>query len=250
MLNKLLITKSTSPEEITKYISILREQKGKEKEVLKVVNDALSFGHDFVANLFFEEALTNQHLYMNDNSNKKALIDMQNSVLRAGHYINKYNLTKWQSRYFRFLGRVEDYKKDFKKSSLYYKKAIKYVNLDPDVANKVLPRKLELEGFLAYSMIMSGNVNGFKLSRDLFNKFSNTKEGLELKNKDYTTWVIWFSAVVINTYNALYSKKIKFDTKLAQFWVNTVHGELSSKKDDYLYRKKELSNLMEKMKLN
>lgn len=71
MLNKILITKSTSPEEISKYIFTLREQKGMEKEVLKVINEALSFGHEFIANLFFEEALTNQHLYMNDNSNKK-----------------------------------------------------------------------------------------------------------------------------------------------------------------------------------
>lgn len=251
MLNKILITKSTSPEEISKYIFTLREQKGKEKEVLKVINDALSFGHEFIANLFFEEALTNQHLYMNDNSNKKALLDMQKSVLKAGFYINKYNLTKWQSRYFRFLGRIEDYKKNFKKSSFYYKKAIKYVNLDPDVVGKILPRKFELEGFLAYSTIMSGNINkGFRISKDLFKKFIDSEEGINLKRNNFTTWVIWFSAVVINTYNALYTRNVKFDTELAAFWIKTAENELNSKEGEYLYRKKELSDLKEKLKLN
>lgn len=246
MLNKLLITKETSPQEVTKYISILREQKGKEKEVLKIINEALSFGHEFVANLFFEEALTNQHLYMNDSSNKKALVDMQKSVLKAGLYINKYNLTKWQSRYFRFLGRIEDYKKNFKKSSFYYKKSIKFVNSDPEPF-----RVFELEGFLAFAILMSGDIKkGYKYSKDVYSKYTKTKIGIDLKKKDYFTWEVWRSGVVIRTINALIDKKVTLNLSEITKWIKEVEAELGVKGYDFSYRRLELSDLKEKLKLN
>lgn len=246
MLNKLLITKSTSPEEITKHISTLREQKGKEKEVLKIVNEALSFGHEFIVNLFFEEALTYQHLYMNVSANKSALVNMQKSVLKAGFYINKYDLTKWQSRYFRFLGRIEDYKKNFKKAIFYYKKSIKYVHLDPEPF-----RQFELEGFLAFAILMSGQLDkGYKYSKKVYVKYTATKAGLKLKNKDYFTWEVWRSGVAIRTVNALIDNKVVFDLKDAEKWLAEVEEELSVKGYDFSYRKSELSNLKTRLNLN
>ncbi|MFZ3301654.1 MAG: hypothetical protein WA152_03010 [Microgenomates group bacterium] len=246
MLNKLLITKGTSPEEIAKYISTLREQKGKEKEVLVLINEALSFGHEFIVSMFFEEALTNQHLYMNDSSNKKALIDMQNSVLKAGFYINKYNLTRWQSRYFRFLGRIEDYKKNFKKSSFYYKKSIKYIKSDPEQF-----RIFELEGFLAFAILMSGQIDkGYKYSKKVYSKYVNTKNGILLKKKDYFTWAVWRSGVAIRTINALIDNKANFKLIEIKKWLDEVETELNVKGYDFSYRKSELLDLKEKLKLN
>ncbi len=246
MLNKLLITKSTSPEDVTKYISTLREQKGNEKEVLKVINEALSFGYEFITNLFFEEALTNQHLYMNDTSNKGAIVDMQKSVLKAGFYINKYSLTKWQSRYFRFLGRIEDYKKNFKKSIFYYKKAIKYVNSDPESF-----RIFELEGFLAFAILMSGDIKkGYKYSKDVYSKYTKTKIGIDLEKKDYFTWEVWRSGVVIRTINALIDKKVTLNLSEITKWIKEVEAELGVKVYDFSYRRSELSDLKEKLKLN
>lgn len=246
MLNKLLITKSTSPEEVTKYISILREQKGKEKEVRKIINEALSFGHEFIVNLFFEEALTNQHLYMNDTSNKGAIVDMQKSVLKAGFYINKYNLTKWQSRYFRFLGRIEDYKKNFKKSIFFYKKAIKYVNSDPEPF-----RVFELEGFLAFAILMLGNFKkGYSYSTDVYSRYTKTKIGVDLKKSDYFTWEVWRSGVAIRTVNALLENKVNFNLIEVTKWLKEVEVELNVKGYDFSYRKKELSDLKEKLKLD
>lgn len=255
MLNKLLITKSTSPEEVSKYISVLREQKGKEEEVLKVINEALIFGHEFVINLFFEEALTNQHLYMNEISNKqslasfagkKALIEMQKSVLKAGFYINKYNLTKWQSRYFRFLGRIEDYNRNFKKAIFYYKKSIKFVNSDPEPF-----RVFELEGFLAFAILMSGDIKkGYKYSLDVYSKYTKTKLGNELKKKDYFTWEVWRSGVAIRTVNALIDKKVTLNLSELKNWLTEVENELNVKGYDFSYRKSELSDLKQKLKLN
>ncbi len=92
MLDKLLITKNTSLEEIKHAIGKLREQKGKEKETLKLIDESLSFGNYFVANLFFEEALTYQHLYMNDNADNKAISNMEKTILKASLYVNKYKI--------------------------------------------------------------------------------------------------------------------------------------------------------------
>lgn len=246
MLNKLLITKSSSPEEVSKYISVLREQKGKEKEVLNVINEALYFGHEFLINLFFEEALTHQHLYMNDDTNKKAILDMQESILKAGFYINKYNIIKWQSRYFRFLGRIEDYKKNFKKSAFYYKKAIKSVSSDPEPF-----RIFELEGFLAFAILMSGNIKkGCKYSLNVYSKFTKTKIGKELKKKDYFTWEVWRSGVAIRTANALVDKKVTLNLSELKNCLTEVEDELNVKGYDFSYRKSELSDLKKKLKLN
>lgn len=246
MQDKLLITKSTSPEEIIKVISKLREQKGKESEVLKVINEALSFGHEFVTNLFFEEALTNQHLYMNDSKNKKALLEMQKSILKAGFYINKYNLTKWQSRYFRFLGRIEDYKRNFTKAISFYKKSIKYISLDPEPF-----RTFELKGFLAYATLMSGQVEkGYKYSLKVYLEYENTKSGKELKKKDYFTWEVWRSGVAMRTINALLDKKVNFDLNKFKKWIEEVEKELNIKGYDFSYRKAELQELKEKLKFN
>lgn len=235
MLDKLLITNSTSPEEIIKYIQILREEKGRERETLNLINEALSFGHDFVVNFFFEEALTYQHMVMNDSSNKKASINMQKSILKAGFYIKKYSLVKWLSRYFRFLGRIKDYKKNYEKAVFYYKKAIKFVDIDPEPF-----RVLELEGFLLSSEISCGKYkNVFEKLNKLLLKFGNAKIGKDLKRKDYKTWAIWKSGIVIRTASVL-NKPEAIDL------ITEIKNDLKPKKD-FGYRIEELKELLLKL---
>ena len=88
-------------------VAILREKKGREKDVLNLIDQALKFGHDWVINLFWEEALTWQHLIMNENTKlngadkiKKsaAILQMQKTILRAKFYVEKYELKRWKSR--------------------------------------------------------------------------------------------------------------------------------------------------------
>lgn len=232
MTDKLLITKTTSFEDISQAIGKLREQKGKEKETLKLINEALLFGHDFVVNLFFEEALTHQHLYMNDNSNKKALLDMEKAILKAGFYINKYKVTELNSRLFRFMGRIADYKKQYKKAIVYYKKSDK---------------NLEIEGFISYSTIMSGQYNkGLELSKSIYNKFLKSPEGKKLKQVDYNTWAIWMSGVTIRTVNALIEKKVNFNLQEIEMWIKDTEKYLN-KEDVFSYRKDELNNLKKRI---
>lgn len=238
MLNKLLITRSSSPEEITEYIQNLREQKGKEKETLLLINEALSFGHDFVINLFFEEALTYQHLVMNNGSDKESRINMQKSILKAGFYIKKYSLAKWLSRYFRFLGRIEDYKKNYKKAIFYYKKAIKFVSFDPESF-----RILELEGFLLSDEINLGKHQSiFRKLNKLLSKFEESSIGKNLKRRDYQTWTIWKSGIVVRVINSLLEKHINFDKNEINKLLLEMKNDLRPEKD-FGYRIEELNDL-------
>ena len=245
MLNRISLTSEAELVDIIlQKISKLREEKGSEKQVLLLVEKYRQLLSSAVVNLYFEEALTYQHLYMNDSSNKKALLNMQKSVIKAGEYINMFNLRQWQSRYFRFLGRIEDYKSNFKKSSEYYKMSLKYVKKDPDVVVKKIPRELELTGFLAFALIMSGKTKeGLEVFGKVILKFTKSKIGVDLKNKDFDTWVIWFSAVVINKYRALTRRNIFFNKEDAIREFEMVQNELSKKPNEYLYRKKEFQEI-------
>lgn len=240
----LQITLKTSPQKISEYIKSLREQKGKEKETLAVINKALSFGHDFVINLFWEEALTYRHILMNDSSNKKAVAQMESAVLKARFYIEKYNLAKWKSRLYRFLGRISDYKSEFSKSVGFYKKAITLSKLDPESF-----RDSELKEFLSYALIMSGKTEvGYKMARKTFDDFDLTTNGKDLKRKDYQTWAIWRSGIVIRTINAFILKHLNFDRTEFGRWLETVEKDLQ--KGDFSYRKSEIKSLRQKLLRN
>lgn len=238
------ITTKSSPQEISDYIKTLREQKGKEKGALKVISEALSFGHNFVINLFWEEALTYQHMVMNDPTDKKSIAKMEGSILIAKFYIEKYKLIKWKSRLFRFLGRVGDYRGEFKKSVLNYKKALLFSKLDPEPY-----RSLEIKGFLSFALIMSGNVSeGYKLSIRLFNEFDDKSQGKKLKKDDYQTWAIWRSGIVIRTIEAFLNKKLNFDRKEFEKWITVTERDLA--KGSFPYREMELKSLKQRLLKN
>src|SRR3989344_1674257 len=173
----LRITRSSSPQEITEEIKRLREQKGKEKEVLNIIHKARVFGEDFLVDLFWEEALVYQHLLMNADGKgeaedkiirKKNLIEMEKTVKLAKYFIVRYDLYRWSHRLYRFMGRVEDFKGNYNRALNYYRKALKYAREDPDYAKDKLPRWLEVEAFISFSLIMKGGVSkGYKLALEI-----------------------------------------------------------------------------------
>ncbi len=241
----LKITSKTSLQEIVTYIQNIREEKGKEKEVLKTINESLRFGHDFIINLFWEEALTYQHIYMSDSSNTSALSQMENTVIKAKFYIEKYKLIKWNSRLYRFLGRICDYKKQFNKAVFYYKKAVRLVKSDYEPW-----RILELEGFLSHSLIMSGkHTQGMKIFKSVHNKFLDSKIGKFLYKVDHNTWAIWLSGIVIRTINAVIDKKLKLNSEETKAWISLVEEEISQK-NKFEYRREELERLKSRLMLN
>ena len=243
MENKHLLQIRSSFSSLITIIRKIREQKGREDESITKVNDLISYTGGVYIDLHFEKALTYQHLYMNTGKGEY-LKKMHDSVMSAGYMIKKIDNNQWLSRYFRFLGRISDYSNQFPKSILYYKKAIKCVELDPDYRNDV-PRDLELKGFLSYALIMSGSfARGQKIASDLIKVYQSSEVGLGLKRKDFDTWIIWFSGHVIRTVEAFIKRKVVFDVEIAKSWINIVDLEFSKKPKEYLYRKKELKDLL------
>ena len=132
------------------------------------------------------------------------------------------------------------------KAIFYYKKSIKYISSDPESF-----RILEIEGFLAFDILMSGQTEkGYKYSRKIYSEYTETKSGTELKRDDYFTWEVWRSGVAIRTINALLDKKTNLDLDKIKNWLEEVEKELNIKGYDFSYRKAELQELKEKLKLN
>ena len=240
----LQITEKTSPEEISDYIKVVREQKGKERETLALIDKALVYGHDFVINLFWEQALTYQHLYMNNQTNREPINKMEQAVLTAKFYIEKYKLIKWRSRLFRFLGRISDYRGEYAKSVNFYKKSVIFSKDDPEPF-----RVLELDGLLSYALIMSGKIGlGYRKAKESFKDFELTEIGKILEKKDYATWAIWRSGITMRTVEAFINKKLNFNKKEFENWILDAEEDLS--KGDFSYRKFELKNIKQKLQEN
>jgi len=168
-----------SDKESLRKVSILREQKGKGKETLQLINNLLTENiktgnGDIVVRLYFEKALVHQHEVMEDRSKveekqvvqiqEKQIENMKSAILDAQQYIEDNGLKEWESRLARYLGRVADYQEQYDEAVEYYKRAIELADKDPDSGR--LPLRLEYKAFLAYSTMMSGKVDeGLSLSK-------------------------------------------------------------------------------------
>ena len=243
---QLLFEKSTFGH-IQEAISSLREKKGKEKETLSLIDRAIRFGQGVVVNLLWERILVYQHLVMQ--GNRKALPKMEAATLAAGKYVKQNNLTEWESRYLRFLGRLYDYKGKFSESVKAYKKAIPLARIDPDFVKKGYPRWFELEGFLSHALVMSGKVNeGIRLAKETFEKFNKSPEGKFLKKKDYYTWAIWKSGIAIRMIEALHSKRFlpwlaEVESDLNPARGIKIWGDFSLRKDEIAALKRRLEEV-------
>jgi tetratricopeptide (TPR) repeat protein len=262
------ITAETSPQEIWDIIAELREQKGKEKETLVVIEAAIKVGHSFIVNLFFEEALVYQHIAMTERSKdaeerdrakeRRALTKMQAAVKKAEFYVEKYRLKVWKSRVHRFLGRIYDYKSQFKKAAVEYRKAIPLAKDDPDYTEKGYPRWLELQGFLSFSMLMSGETKeGLFLAKQVYSKFDNSKVGIFLKKKDYYTWAVWKSGIPIRTLGAFLDKRLTFEKSEMLSWLSDAEKSLEVPKGlkvwgdmNFQFRRDEIESLRRKLLLS
>ena len=242
---------NSAKESLLEEIRILREQKGKERQTLTLINKSLKEGQDFVIELLWEEALIHQHSYMTKASHE-ALQKMEIPIKIAQYFIQKFGLKKFGlknyiSRLERYLGRINDYKGNFEDSIKNYKKAIKYAHLDPFYLNESKPVRLELEGFLSYALLMSGEVEvGLSMARVVYQKFEE-KEGKELKARDYPTWAIWRSGIPIRIVEGLINKKEKFDRGKMLSWLDQaekliqkpVYSKRWGGKVDFSFRKEE-----------
>ena len=252
--------------QIENTITSLREKKGEEKKTLNLIDKALDAAHDFVVELMLEKHIVYQHEVMKEKANvrgkrnrirvKKYTDLMEKVANEAMDYAEKNNLDRWVSRVQARLGRASDYKGEYRKSTVYYKRAIETSGKDPEQKYEGIPRWLEYEGFLAYSILMSGRVKkGLSLAREAYEKY-DLSVGKRLKKVDYPTWAIWKSGVPVRMVQGLIESRADFNNKEILNWLAEVVKILEIPKEsnrwlgkvDFQFRKDEIAAIRRKLR--
>lgn len=253
------INLNTSPEKMLEMIAHEREKKDGQDNTLKIINKAIDVMHDFIVNLYFERAHIYQLMYMTERDkldkgdvgkNRQSLRKMEKFINETRKYIDSNGLKRWLHRLYRFYGKLNEYKGNYKAAVEYYKKSLKYLRTDPEYVEKGVPRGLELEGFLSSAMIMNGDIEkGLRKAKAVYKKYESTKLGRQLKNKDYTTWAIWRTGCVIYAARGLVKGKLaEIDKKEILDWLNEAEKYLYPPKTvkvwaDFQFRKDEIKAL-------
>ncbi len=189
--------------EMRRLVAKERENRYKQGEALADTRVLREFAKEKmmtneVMDLFLEEALVWQHIYMADKNNKVALEEMKKVVEEAESYAIEKSIITWQSRIARFMGRVLDYEESYTEALKQYEKAVELVASDPGYENNKA-MVFEYYGFMALDNLRLGKTEeGMEMGEKLYLDYENSNEGKDLKAKDYGTWAIWRSGLMIN----------------------------------------------------
>jgi len=246
---------------IKKTVTSIREKRGKSESTLKVLDNVIKNIQDLIVSLLLEKHLLYQHQVMEELAKNKpdakkkeaAIHNMYIATIAAEKYVRTHKLTQWDSRINRCLGRVADYKGEYMKAIKYYKLAIKTCRKDPEYTVDKTPRWLEYEAYLAYSVMMLGEVDkGMMLSRKIYRKFLTDKHALDLKKRDYPTWAIWITGIPIRAARAVVELEQKGRKQEIVGWLNEAYKLIETPigsnkwigKVDFGFRKQEINNLL------
>lgn len=218
---------------ITKAVAAYREKKEK---TVDIIDELISKATSLIVQMHLEKMLFYQHEVMkedakisseiNKNNRKKSLKLMEKSAMDAQKFVEDNDLGQWRARTYRAMGRVSDYKKQYKKAIKYYQEAIKNYKKDPEYIKERVPRNLEYNAFLSFSTIMSGSVKkGLHLAKKTYDEFRKG-EGLKLKKVDFPTWAIWMSGIPIRTIKAVIEKNASFSKQELLEWLKDAEKHL------------------------
>jgi tetratricopeptide (TPR) repeat protein len=216
-------------------IASLREQKGKEQEVLALIkstreNLMQSGEHEKVVDLYWEEYLVGKHLLMDQKD--KSLSDglefdakqsdgfriMKDAAQNSLEYIERNNVESKMPRLGRFLGEVSMIEGDYDKAVEHFKQSIDLFRKDEDPRQRV--NALELSGFLAEVLVYSGRLDeAIQTARDTFKAY-DVGDGEALKNNDYYTWAVWKSGCPIKVWHAVIENKVVLEDQVKQELLN------------------------------
>ncbi|HBC73049.1 hypothetical protein A2379_01055 [Candidatus Amesbacteria bacterium RIFOXYB1_FULL_47_13] len=222
-----VITLDTSPREMLRQVAKAREVVAGESHTRKLIDGSLAILHDTVVTLYLEKTHLIQLMMMTErdkpNANKALIKQFLNNwgkaLTEAQNYVEQFILTRWNSRIFRYRGRLMDARGQYAAAVGLYKKSLQGVKLDPEYIDRRVPRWLEIEAFIAYSTLASGKTKkGLELSEKIYKKF-DLSEGLELKKDDYATWAIWKSGIAIRVGQAYMAKKFDMDMDKYKKWL-------------------------------
>lgn len=185
-----------SSELIIPNLRFLREQ----AEILKEPTLVMQF--------YQEEFLCGQHMVMEEKAKRfkatiravRGMLIMNKTAKNMEKFMNK-NEEKIdpvvKNRVFRFLGRQADYQGKYSKSEGYYRQGLIYFDSLTKLEEK--SNRLELAGFLSYSLIKQGKGEGINLTKQTLKDFNESPEGKWLKENDYYRWAVWKSGIEIRT---------------------------------------------------
>lgn len=212
------ITKENLPE-IKMEVASLREQGGREDEAVNMAKwaregaERLGSRED-VVDLYWEEYLVVKHIVMEARDKNglwelplkmggiaKGFILMRGAANKAEDYIQEHNVTSKKARSGRFLGEIAMIQKDYPTAVKHFQNSVDLFNRKEDWRDRV--NALELSGFLAEAMILSGEPErGIALARKTFLAYEN-EDGEKLKEDDYYTWAVWKSGCIVKAWHAL-----------------------------------------------
>lgn len=168
--------------------------------------------------LFQEKLLCAQHLVMENLKKNPIKIAKGLLILRSttdqmiklqNKHINEIDPIV-NARSFRFLGRQADIFHQYNQSEKHYRKGLDFFEPLKRVDQRY--QKLELSGFLAFSLLKQNKPTWFDLTQKTLSDFDNSPEGIWLKNSDYYTWAVWKSGIEIRNSDALLnSSKLRED---------------------------------------
>lgn len=221
--------------EILIYIGTEREEKGTSETLIpfirRVRNKAEGLGEKtIVLQLYQEEFLSAQHMIMEEKTNEPhgnqarsdrglKIMELTSKIMET--YAQEHDkdvkpVTK--TRVFRYLGRFADYKGQFIESEKYYKKGLEYFDQLTNLDDKY--HRLELSGFLAYSLFKQGKTDeGMDLTRQTLKDLDESEEGKWLKANDYYAWAVWKSGVEIRTAEHIIDTRDKSRVSIAEDFI-------------------------------
>jgi tetratricopeptide (TPR) repeat protein len=233
--------------------AVLREDTTKQDEALVDIRVLREFAientlMDGAVECFLEEALIWQHKYM-ETKKSEFLSQMERMVLETQEFVKTNDLSRWESRVARFLGRIADYQKKYSAAESFYQEAIDKAPSDPKyVENPALV--YEYQGFKVIDVVRLGRVKeGVEEAEKLYEEYLLSDEGESLRQKDYSTWAIWRSGLLINLCRTImdldlteqYKQKILVWLDRAEQNLKAPEGVVSW--TDFGFRKNEISKI-------
>jgi len=235
--------------------AVLREDVARQDEALVDIGILRTFAIENTlmngsVECFLEEALIWQHKYM-ETKNNEFLSQMERVVLETQEFVKTNDLSRWESRIARFLGRVADYQKKYSVAEGYYQEAIDKAPSDPKYAKN--PALIyEYQGFKILDEIRLGKVEeGIGEAEKLYIDYLLAEEGRALREKDYATWAIWRSGLLINLSRTLIEQDLTEEYKTKIFsWLEKADQDLHVPEGvtvwtDFGFRKNEISRIRE-----
>ncbi|MBI2465460.1 hypothetical protein HYV64_04945 [Candidatus Shapirobacteria bacterium] len=222
-------------------INQLNETKGQELAVLSQLpafREQAETEHDWpmVAQSYWQEHLAHQHLVMNDqdpdDSHRTAMLTTAQS---AHQVVIDHNLSELLGNSHRFLGRAYTYNGRHEEAKTEYQTAI-------DLLQKVQdPRYLEVSGFLAESLIRTGEVEkGLALAYEIFDKYDTDPLALTLQKADNYVYLVWRTGIFPRLQIALDDVQAVYDKAKLKSYLEKSQALLTDT-DKFAYRLTEIS---------